>query len=423
MTVINIIIVILKVIFLLGFLVLIHEGGHFLIAKLCKVIVNEFAIGFGPTIWKSKNTKTKYALRLIPLGGFVSMEGEEERSEKEGSFSKASIPRRIAIVVAGGLVNIIFALIVYWILSSTQGGFSSTKVEEVIAEYGAYSAGIMQGDEIIKVNGKRVRNKEDLDKAMEKTKGEPIKLQIKRNNNNIEISVTPSTIKTKDTGIYLGAQGENVTTKIVALYPDSPAQLSGIKVDDEILKIDGKSVEGDPYKVVEYISSSNNEKVEFTLKRGNEELQIEVEPNIIQKYILGVGLEKAEDNFLNNMYYGFWETMDFGISIIDNLKMLFTGKVSGDQLMGPIGISTVVADTKGITDYIYILALISLSLGVTNLLPFPPLDGGKVVIYIIEAIRRKPMKENIEIGIQTAGFVLLIGVSIFVAYNDVLRIF
>ena len=91
----------LKVIFLLGFLILIHEGGHFIIAKLCKVKVNEFAIGFGPTIWKSKNTETKYALRLIPLGGFVSMEGEEERSEEEGSFSKTSIPKRIAIVVAG----------------------------------------------------------------------------------------------------------------------------------------------------------------------------------------------------------------------------------------------------------------------------------------------------------------------------------
>ena len=90
----------IKVIFLLGLLVFIHEGGHFLVAKLCKVKVNEFAIGFGPTIWKKKGKVTKYAIRLIPLGGFVSMEGEEERSENEGSFSKASIPKRIAIVVA-----------------------------------------------------------------------------------------------------------------------------------------------------------------------------------------------------------------------------------------------------------------------------------------------------------------------------------
>ena len=113
---ISVIITILKIIFILGFLVLIHEGGHFLVAKLCKVKVNEFAIGFGPTIWRKQGKQTKYALRLIPLGGFVNMEGEEERSENEGSFSKASIPRRIAIVAAGGLVNIVFALIVYFVL-------------------------------------------------------------------------------------------------------------------------------------------------------------------------------------------------------------------------------------------------------------------------------------------------------------------
>ena len=106
----------LKIIIMLGFLVFIHEGGHFLVAKLCKVKVNEFAIGFGPTIFTKEKGGTKYALRLIPLGGFVSMEGEEERSDKEGSFSMASIPKRIAIVAAGGLVNIIFGVLIYYII-------------------------------------------------------------------------------------------------------------------------------------------------------------------------------------------------------------------------------------------------------------------------------------------------------------------
>ena len=106
----------IKIIFLLGFLIFIHEGGHFLVAKICKVKVNEFAIGFGPTIWKKEGKETKYALRLIPLGGFVSMEGEDEESENERSFSKASIPKRIAIVVAGAIVNILFGLIAYFIL-------------------------------------------------------------------------------------------------------------------------------------------------------------------------------------------------------------------------------------------------------------------------------------------------------------------
>ena len=116
----------IKIVFLLGFLVFIHEGGHFIVARLCKVKVNEFAIGFGPTIWKKQGKVTKYAIRLIPLGGFVQMEGEEERSKEEGSFSEASILKRIAIVMAGGLVNILFALIMFWILSVIALGFKDS---------------------------------------------------------------------------------------------------------------------------------------------------------------------------------------------------------------------------------------------------------------------------------------------------------
>ncbi len=420
---INILLTIIKVVFLLGFLVLIHEGGHFLVAKLCKVQVNEFAIGFGPTIWRSKNTKTKYALRLIPLGGFVSMLGEEERSEEEGSFSKASIPKRIAIVAAGGTINIIFAIIVYWAIASYTGGFISTKIESVEANYGAMNAGIMQNDVIKKVNGKTVRDKQDLEKEMEKSNGNIVNLEIKRDNETLNINVQPTGIPSKDTGIYLGTQGEEISTEIVALYPDSPAENEGIKVGDIILKIDGKEVEKDPYKVVEYIKQSNAEKIKFTLQRDEQIIDIEVTPRLTYTYVLGVQLKEVENTFLNNIYYGFWDTTEFTTSIIDNLKILFTGKVSTDQLMGPIGISNVVASTQGILDYIYILALVSLSLGVTNLLPFPPLDGGKIVIYLIEAIRRKPIKENVEIGIQMVGFVLLITLSIYVTYNDVLRIF
>lgn len=234
----------IKIIFLLGFLVFIHESGHFLVAKLCKIRVNEFAIGFGPTIWKKQGKVTKYALRLIPLGGFVSMEGEDERSTKEGSFSEASVLKRIAIVLAGGLVNIIFAIIVFWLLSAYYVGF-------VNAFY--------------------------------------------------------------NVGYYLK-------------------------------------------------------------------------------------------------------------SVFESIIQLFTGNVTVDQMMGPVGISSVVSQTSGIADFIYILSVISLSLGVTNLLPFPPLDGGKVVLLIIEGIRRKPFSQKFELALQSVGFLILIMLSVFVTYNDILRL-
>ena len=236
----------LKIIILLGFLVLIHEGGHFLVAKLFKIKVNEFAIGFGPTIFIREKGETKYALRLIPLGGFVSMEGEDERSEKEGSFSEASIPKRIAVVAAGGLVNIIFGILIYFIISSIS---------------------------------------------------------------------------------------------------------------------------------------------------------------------------------LNNIYYALINTKDFIFSIFESIIMLFSGGIAVDQMIGIVGISDIVVNTNGIMNYLYIMALISASLGITNLLPFPPLDGGKIVIYLIEAIRKKPMKEETELKIQSLGFSLLIILAIVVTYNDIIRIF
>ena len=146
-------------------------------------------------------------------------------------------------------------------------------------------------------------------------------------------------------------------------------------------------------------------------------------PEYKSSYYLGVNLKQAKDTFINHIIYGGIETKEFALSIVDNLKMIFTGGVSIDQMMGPVGISEVVAKTNGLKEFIYMMALISLSLGVTNLLPIPALDGGKILILIIEAIRRKPLKEKTEINIQLIGFSILIALSLYITYNDILRIF
>lgn len=413
----------IKIIFLLGFLIFIHESGHFLVAKICKIKVKEFAIGFGPTIWKKQGKETKYALRLIPLGGFVNMLGEEERSNEEGSFSTASIPKRIAVVIAGGAVNIVFGLLVYFILVSCNGNYISNTVDSIVTNYSAEEVGIEKNDQILKINGKKVRLKSDIDEAMQKSKGEEILVTIKRNNEIKEIKLIPTKETTKNIGIYLGIEGENLSSEIKSIYPESPAEEAGLEAGYKITKIDEIECIDNPYKIIELISLSQNEKITLEAEKQGKIKKFEIEPQIKEIYKLGVIFKVADNTFANNIYYGFWDTIDFSVSIIDNLKMLFRGEVKVDQLMGPIGISEVVSKTNGIVEFIYMLALISLSLGVTNLLPFPPLDGGKIVILIIEAIRKKPMKENIEIGIQMAGFCLLIGLSIYVTYNDILRIF
>lgn len=247
----------LKIIFLLGFLILIHEGGHCIVAKLCKVKVKEFAIGFGKIIWQKQGKETKYTLRLIPLGGFCSMEGEDEESDAEGSFSKASVWKRMAIVLAGAVVNILFGILVYFILISAVG-------------------------------------------------------------------------------------------------------------------------------------------IQF--------------------------VDPAKDTIFNRIYHGGRLTGDFILSIFESVKMLFTGGVSTDQMVGIVGISEVVVQTNGIINYLHLLAVISVSLGVTNLLPIPALDGGKIMILLIEIIRRKPMKVETEAKIQLLGFSILMALFLIVTYNDISRI-
>lgn len=255
----------------------------------------------------------------------------------------ASIPKRIAIVAAGGVVNIIFGLLIYFIMIASAGNFYSTTVDYVLDDYAAKKYGIVSGDKIVKINDKKVSTKSDITDSLEKCNGEEISVTLIRNEQEMTIKLLPTLIESKDIG---------------------------------------KAT-----------------------------------------YYLGVSFEKTENTFANNIYYGLIDTKEFSLSIIDNVKQLFTGNVSVNQMTGIVGISDIVVSTEGFNEYIYILALISLSLGVTNLLPMPPLDGGKILIYIIEAVRRKTIKEETELKIQTLGFSILITLTIYVTYNDILRIF
>lgn len=327
----------IKIIFLLGFLITIHEFGHFIVAKKCKVKVKEFAIGFGPKIWQKQGNETIYTLRLIPLGGYCDMLGETERIEEEGAFNKAKISKRIAIVLAGGVVNIVFGILAYFILAAVSGLNVSTTVESLLPEYAENISEIQIGDTIKEINGEDIKLKSDIDKQVQKSNGNNLKLLVERNGELVEIEVTPTKVE--------------------------------------------------------------------------------------HGYVLGIMVEAKEKSLKNNLYYAFWDTIDFTASIGESVKLLITGNVNVNQMTGPIGISNMVVQTSGIYEFVYLLSIISLSLGVTNLLPIPALDGGRIVVLLVEAIRRKPLKETTEMTIQTIGFLFLIFLSIYISYKDILRIF
>ena len=325
--------------------------------------------------------------------------------------------------MAGGTVNIIFALIVYFSLMSFTGNNISNIVDTTIPGYSAEIYGIKSGDKILKINNHKIRTKNDLDEEIRKCNGNELIVEVERNENKIEYKIVPTEEKYNYTGIALKYIENSPSTEILAVQKDSPAEKGGLTSGDVVLKINSIDVENDAEKLVENISKSETNIIQFTVQRNNEIKDFNIEAEEKFNYYLGINLKMAENNFTNNIYYAFWNTGDFLFSIIDNLKMLFTGNVAVNQLMGPVGIGEVVVETKGISEFVNILALISISLGVTNLLPFPPLDGGKVVILLIEGIRKKPLKENVELKIQMIGFCILIGLSIVVTYNDILRIF
>lgn len=413
-----------KIIFLLGFLILIHEAGHFLVAKLFKVKVEEFAIGFGPKIITKQGKETKYELRLIPLGGFVRMEGEEQRSESERSFNNASIPKRMGIVAAGAIVNIVFGILVYFIIISATGNNVSTIVDSTNEGYVVSEVNIQSGDEIKEINGKKIRLKSDIDQILQESNGEELTLLIDRNNEEKEIKLKPTEKQTKSTGIYVSqAQTGEKATQVIQIEKGSNAEKDGLKANDIIRKINGVDVTGDVQKLVSQIQNTTTEKANVEIDRDGEIISLDLTIDTVPVYYLGINFKMAENNFANNVYYAFFEIGNFLGSIFENIKMLFTGKVGIDQMTGPIGISNMVSQTTGFVDFMYLLALVSISLGITNLLPIPALDGGKLLILIIEAVRRKPMKEEIEIGIQLAGFFILILLTIFISYKDILRIF
>jgi regulator of sigma E protease len=303
-------------------------------------------------------------------------------------------------------------------LTAFSGTYISNQIEETLEGYAAQTAGLQKGDKIIEANNQTIRSKKDLNKVLENSQGEEIKVKIERNEEIIEYSIKPTELKSRITGIYLDEK-----CKIIAVQKDSSAEKQGIQTNDILVAVNGVNINEDRNIALQEISKEDNDVISMTVKRGEQEIKIELKPDYELSYYLGVNLELADDTFINRCINAGMETQDFLMSIVDNLKQLFTGNVGVDQMMGPVGISEVVAKTDGISEFFEMMALISLSLGVTNLLPIPALDGGKILILLIEAVRRKPMKQQTEINIQLLGFAILISLSLYVTYNDILRIF
>lgn len=338
----KIVIIIWKIllpILVISVLIFIHELGHFTLAKLNGVRVNEFALGMGPKLFGVTKGETLYALRAFPIGGFVRMEGEDENSDDPNAFNRKTPLQRISIVVAGPIMNFILAFLIYMIgVGITPVALNY--VDTVAKNSPAQTVGLQKGDKIVAINDKKINLQEEVSFEISfENKGKPMKLTIERNGHNRNIRITPK-------------------------------------------KMDGE-------------------------------------------YRIGFSPEYKRLGFADGLAYSGRKLVFETKLMLVSLKYLITGKVSLKQVAGPVGMGKMtndVAKTSGFFGVIMLGALLSINLGLINLLPLPALDGGRTLFLIIELFRGKPVDQDKEAMVHFVGFVLLMVLMLVITFSDIVKL-
>lgn len=415
--IIGIALTILKLLVILGVVATIHEIGHFLFAKLFKMKVKEFGIGFGKPIFKKIYKDTQYSLRWIPLGGFVSIDGEDGVSENKDAFFKKAPWKRIVVLLAGATFNAILAVILFVIVNIQTPTYTTT-VSKISEESVLYKAGIREGDNITKVNGTKTRIYQNL-ALYKKTDKVPVIEYIrdgKIHTTNVEGAISDIGL----IGVYFRENKEGiVTSEIDIVEGGSAAQKSGLRSGDIIKEIDGvkTSLSGEVIRVTQ---ANSGKEINIVVDRAGKILEKKIKPNPLK--IVNVS-DFMPQEVKTNVGLALSKSENMVVQIAGSYVDLFKGKVKVTQLSGIIGIGEVVSKTTGVLDFVNMMAIISLAIGLANVMPFPPLDGGKIVLVLVEIVTRKKVNEKVEIVLSYIGISLLLLLTLFVTYNDIVRIF
>lgn len=413
----GIILTILKLIIILGVVASIHEFGHFIFAKLFKMKVDEFAIGFGKAIWSKEYKGTKFSLRCLPLGGYCAIDGEEGESDNENAFCNKAWWKRIIVLIAGVTFNAILATIIF--VSINLPGDTYTNVITDIDETSiAYEIGLRNDDEIKEINGRNINILQDIS-TFNDVSDKTIEIVYERDGKEYTIT-TDKLIQTIGyIGVYFDAKAEVITSKVDMVEGGSAAQKAGLRSGDIITSVNGEKTELSS-DVISIIYKNPGKEIDITYERDGEEYTKKITPASKETFSIGnFSTEKVD----TNIYYAFCKAGTNVKQIIGSYVDLFKGNVSVNQLSGIVGMGEVVSKTEGWLEFLNLLAIISMAVGVANIMPFPPLDGGKVVLVLVEAITRKKVSIKVEAILSYIGLALLIGLTLYVTYNDIIRIF
>lgn len=429
-------------------IIFIHEFGHFITAKKSGIKVNEFSLGMGPKIFSFGKGETKYSLRIFPIGGFCAMEGEDEESPEPRAFNNAKVWKRMIVVIAGAVMNIILGFVLMFVVVVQQDAYSSTEVQSFPATSFSSCTGLQSGDVIKEINGYGISTNMDFNYPISTA-------ELK--------TVDGSTLE-----IYKEDCGNNLYNMAVSLVQDKNNKLSDEQVSkvnellskstNEIVKAKSKE---DAYSVYEnYYKEINN-------VCGIKDYKVEkiVEKETRKRYTADILVERnGEEKLLKNVQFFTYTTKDnsdpqvsidfyvkpiektFGSVIsqtfkqtISTCKMIYaslggllTGKFGLKDMSGPIGIASAVTTVaseslssgfmSAVNSIIYVMMIITVNLGLFNMLPFPALDGGRFVFLIIEAIRGKSVPRKVEAIVNGIGMGLLILLMILITANDIFKL-
>ena len=440
------IVIVFEILITIGLTIFVHELGHFLTAKRLGVKVEKFAIGWGPKIVSFKHKDTEYIIALfVFLGGYVKMAGEapeEAAAAGEGGFLNQPPWKKILISVSGVVQNAIFAVFLMWVVFLAGTEVLRPVVDEVKKGYPAYEAGLLRGDEIVKINSEQIKYWNQITEIISKSKGEPVTVTAKRDGHEVTLVIKPvmeeseDILKEKKMKPFLGITPVTFIPEVESLKEGYPAQKAGVKQGDKITEINGKKIIFWD-DITAAIRASSGKTVSLKVIRGGETKVFEITPlketiedqekKKTEVYMIGLApkgntvMEKYGP--LTALGKAAQQTWFFTDLTVKSLYKMITRKIEPD-VAGPIGVAQIaykVAKT-GLVNLLLLIAIININLALFNLLPLVPFDGGMIVLFLIEWITGKKVPLKAQQIMMEIGWAMVILLIVFVTYSDIMRI-
>lgn len=416
---------------ILSVIIIIHEFGHFLLAKANGVGVREFAVGMGPRIIQLTKGETVYCIKLLPFGGSCMMVGEDENSTDEKAFNNKSVWARISIIAAGPVFNFLLAFVMAVIIIA-NAGYDPCIVTNVAENSAAYKAGLHSGDLIQSINNKKVVFGREFSLQELASPSEPMEIMFLRDGKEYTITVVPEYVERDYYQIGISLLNQTISSVV----PEKPAAAAGVLAGDRITAINGEAIVSDE-QAVALINGCNGEVIHMTVSREGVETELSITPQQVHSagYETGISINygRTKTGAINTIVLSFHEVKYNISTVFESLGMMFRGQVTKDDVAGPVGVVSLIGEVveESRTDGLFYVFLnifnltlmLSANLGVMNLLPLPALDGGRLVFLIIEAVRRKPVDREKEGMVHFIGIILLMLLMIFITFNDITKLF